>query len=187
MRSWERNRRYLQCPETDSETTQVMADALRNCEPFKVNIINQHKNGTNYWVEVEVQPIRDDDGTVTNFIGLQRDISEQRNQAEAIQQANQLLSQLFDALNNPILLEDENRCVQRCNQAFCDWFVPAVSPREQRAWIVPGLTVNGLFIDGDDFLEQTMSALEGGMPSQQDIPFRFGSHLRTFLYTFVRR
>lgn len=70
--------RLLQGPKTDQNTLRLLHHALRICKPIKVELINYRKDGSDFWVELDIQPIKDDDGWVTHFISIQRDITEQK-------------------------------------------------------------------------------------------------------------
>lgn len=72
---------FLQGPKTDSKTIAVMRDGIAAGKGFKVEIINYHKNGKPYWLDVEVQPLLDSDGVMTGFMAIESDIT-QRKEAE---------------------------------------------------------------------------------------------------------
>jgi PAS domain S-box-containing protein len=69
---------FLQGPETDAATVAYMRDQLRAGKPFRAELVNYHKSGRRYWVNLEVQPIRDDEGKLLNFMAMESDITEQR-------------------------------------------------------------------------------------------------------------
>ena len=52
----------LQGAKTDRETAERMRLAVREYRPCRETILNYHKNGTPYWVEVAITPILDDAG-----------------------------------------------------------------------------------------------------------------------------
>ncbi|MGB1250764.1 MAG: response regulator [Candidatus Promineifilaceae bacterium] len=79
----------LQGPETDPETIAYMRACLDEQKGFNCELLNYGKDGTPYWVSIEVQPVHDDSGTLTNFIAIERDISERRQVLAALQQAKQ--------------------------------------------------------------------------------------------------
>jgi PAS domain S-box-containing protein len=70
------NHRILQGPETDPEAVETLRAAVDAPEPVTVELRNYRKDGTPFWNRVSVAPIRDDDGTVTNFVGFQEDVTE---------------------------------------------------------------------------------------------------------------
>ncbi len=74
--------RILQGPGSDRSTLNRVRDHLRRGEAFDGEITNYRKDGTAYTLAWHMAPIRNDAGTVINWIAIQRDITEQKRQAE---------------------------------------------------------------------------------------------------------
>ena len=68
----------LQGPDTDRAVVAQIRERLAAQEGFKVELCNYHKSGRPYWVEIEVQPLRDPAGRLTGFMGLEADITGRR-------------------------------------------------------------------------------------------------------------
>ena len=68
----------LQGPETDQATVAHIKERIRAGEGFQAEIINYGKSGQKYWVAIEVQPIRDGSDQITNFIAVERDITDRQ-------------------------------------------------------------------------------------------------------------
>jgi len=71
-----RNCRFLQGPDTDPDAVAAMRRAINDEEPVAVELRNYRRDGTEFWSRVEIVPLRDDDGAVTNYLGLQRDVTD---------------------------------------------------------------------------------------------------------------
>jgi len=69
---------FLQGPETDPETVQFMSDQIHAGLGFKVEVLNYHKSGSRYWVSLELQPMHDADGKLTNFMAIESDVTQRR-------------------------------------------------------------------------------------------------------------
>ena len=69
---------FLQGEETDLETVKYMRSKLDDGEGFNVEIVNYNKSGRKYWLDIEVRPIHDDHGNVTNFMAVESDITEMK-------------------------------------------------------------------------------------------------------------
>ena len=67
---------FLQGPETSIEAKRKLKDAIARGEPIKTEILNYAKDGRPYWLEMDVQPIRNETGQVSNFIAIESDITE---------------------------------------------------------------------------------------------------------------
>lgn len=72
----------LHGPETDLATVADMREALRHRASFETEVLNYTKGGEPYWVSLSVDPLRDADGQLRGFIGIETDISA-RKAAEA--------------------------------------------------------------------------------------------------------
>ncbi len=65
----------LQGPETDPAQVDVLRQAVRKGEPCCVQLVNYHKDGSTYRVEISVEPIRDKAGALTGFRAVERKIA----------------------------------------------------------------------------------------------------------------
>ncbi|WP_053948116.1 PAS domain-containing protein [Halolamina sediminis] len=72
-----RNCRFLQGENTDQSAVDRLRAAIDAGEPASEEILNYRRDGTPFWNRLELVPIRDDDGELTHYLGLQRDITEQ--------------------------------------------------------------------------------------------------------------
>ena len=76
---------FLRGPESSSETIAQIDAAGDRGEPFKGEMLNYTKTRQPRWVELEIQPLKDDSGKVTGFMSLQLDITERKRiQAEIV-------------------------------------------------------------------------------------------------------
>uniref|UniRef100_A0ACD5UAB8 Uncharacterized protein n=2 Tax=Avena sativa TaxID=4498 RepID=A0ACD5UAB8_AVESA len=70
-----RNCRFLQGPETDQNEVNKIRDAVKAGKSFCGRLLNYRKDGTPFWNLLTVTPIRDDNGKVIKFIGMQVEVS----------------------------------------------------------------------------------------------------------------
>lgn len=77
-----RNLRLLQGAETDPESRNKIRQALKEGTDCEVVFRNYRKDGTPFWNELLLAPVRDDDGVLTHYIGIQTDVSERRRAEE---------------------------------------------------------------------------------------------------------
>lgn len=64
----------LQGVDTHPETVREMSEAIKAGEAFDVEILNYHKRGEPYWVQIHCEPFIDPDGS-TKFMAIESDIS----------------------------------------------------------------------------------------------------------------
>jgi diguanylate cyclase (GGDEF)-like protein/PAS domain S-box-containing protein len=115
---------------TNCETVSNLRAALDAGQSFRAEILNYRKNGTSFWNELSITPVRDDDDNLTQFIGIQQDISDRKISADKIEH-----SAFYDYLTD---LPNRRLLMDRLNHAF------ATSQRSDREGAV-------LFIDLDNF------------------------------------
>ena len=93
-----RNCRFLQGSDTDPEAVEQIRQSLRTGQEVRVVLKNYRKDGTLFWNDLTISPVRDPSGQVTHFIGVQTDITE-RKQAEETQQLLQFsIDRVADAV-----------------------------------------------------------------------------------------
>lgn len=78
----------LQGELTDEETIEKIRYGLKTKAPFYVEIINYHKLGLPYWLNLQITPVLDKEGNVEKFISVQSDISERKNAEDRIKKKN---------------------------------------------------------------------------------------------------
>jgi PAS domain S-box-containing protein len=99
--------RFLQGEETDRESVKTIRDALERNVPVSQEIINYRKSGEKFWNHVSITPVRDSSGTVTHYIGIQQDVTKQKQQDRALRQSEKLAAigemsaGLMHEINNP--------------------------------------------------------------------------------------
>lgn len=73
-----RNCRFLQGPATDKAEVAKLRDAMSSDppQPVTVCLLNYRKDGSAFWNLLHVAPIRDSDGSVTFYVGVQLDVTE---------------------------------------------------------------------------------------------------------------
>nr|AML78527.1 putative LOV domain-containing protein [Pandorina morum] len=72
-----RNCRFLQGPGTDPMTVDQIREAIRTGTEITVRILNYTKQGRPFWNMFTMAPMRDQDGSVRFFVGVQVDVTAQ--------------------------------------------------------------------------------------------------------------
>lgn len=111
-----RSLKHLQGPETDPAVIDKLRDCLREGRFFEGTAINYRKDGSTYTVRWNVTPVRDDDGVLTHFVSVQRDISEH----VRAERENRLLARALDAASDPIIVTDIAKRIIFANLAFAN-------------------------------------------------------------------
>ena len=66
----------FQGPDTDPQAVARIRDAIRAGRPVREQLLNYTKSREPYWVEIQISPVFGNDGRVSQFIAIQRDITE---------------------------------------------------------------------------------------------------------------
>jgi diguanylate cyclase (GGDEF)-like protein/PAS domain S-box-containing protein len=121
--------RFLIGPATDPGTLAAIEQALRTATEFSGEILNYRKDGSTFWNEMTISPVRDAQRRLTHFIGVARDISKRK---AGEQQARALKERLHEAVlhtqtildnvaDGVITIDTEGR-IESFNQAACGVF-----------------------------------------------------------------
>ena len=88
-----RNCQFLQGPDTDQLALEEIRAALREQRPGQTILKNYRKDGSAFWNSLRIAPVRDENGVLTHYVGIQTDVSERmRYEEELARRAN------YDAL-----------------------------------------------------------------------------------------
>ncbi|MBP9904050.1 MAG: PAS domain S-box protein [Rhodoferax sp.] len=111
----------LQTDQTDQNTVRQIRHALDHQQAFTCKILNRSKLGHDYWLAIEIQPMRDDGGELSGFMAIQSDITESlraQSLLEAAQRDNDALLSTLDLLGI-VSTADSRGSILDVNDAFC--------------------------------------------------------------------
>jgi PAS domain S-box-containing protein len=72
------NCRFLQADDRDQPALDELREALVEGQECRVVLRNYRKDGTPFWNELYVSPVHDEEGRLTNFVGVQNDVTHRR-------------------------------------------------------------------------------------------------------------
>lgn len=96
------NCRFLQGKDRDQEPLKELREAIKKGESCQARLRNYKKDGTMFWNDLYIFPITNTKGVVTNFIGIQNDVT-LRKKAEEVRHH---LASIFDESLNEIYVFD---------------------------------------------------------------------------------
>ncbi|NNE00789.1 MAG: PAS domain-containing protein, partial [Pirellulaceae bacterium] len=76
-------------PSTANAAIHKYDDAMRNGSEMTEDVMQYRRDGRTYWVEFRLIPIRDSDGKLSRWIGIQTDVTQRRQTENALQAAKQ--------------------------------------------------------------------------------------------------
>ncbi|MEF8786894.1 MAG: PAS domain S-box protein [Haloarculaceae archaeon] len=112
-----RNCRFLQGRETDPEQVGKIRDAIDEPRDIETTLRNYRKDGTAFWNELSIAPVRDEDGTLESFVGFQKDITERKKREKRLQ-THELVVQ---TMNEAAFLVDDKKQIQFANDTALEF------------------------------------------------------------------
>lgn len=145
-----RNARFLQGEKTEAGTVAEIRAALHAERPVSVEIRNYRKDGSMFWNDLELMPVTDDEGTVTHYVGFQRDITPRKTREALLERYERIVQSVGD----PILVLDEGEQIIYANEALSSTL--GYDTEE-----VVGASLRTLFDeDGTEACRQAIAAIE---------------------------
>jgi two-component system sensor kinase FixL len=117
-----RNARFLQNDDRDQPGVEEIRAALREDRPVQTVLCNYRKDGTPFWDEIYISPVRDPDGTVTHYIGIHNDISDRVANDAALRSNRTLLQTMIASSPDAILTIDPAGSIETFNAAATSTF-----------------------------------------------------------------
>jgi len=108
----------LQGERTDPDTVDYMGQQLAKRQPFTVEIINYHRNGTPYWIRIECQALEPGTCAHTGFIAIQTDISVEKANQENFENSLRLNRAILETLHNAVVTTDITGKIRTVNPAL---------------------------------------------------------------------
>jgi len=108
-----KNPRILKSGRTPPEEYQRLWETILSGREWRGELLNKKKNGEFYWASVSISPIRDAEGKITHFIGVQEDITARKEAEEELTKSHQnqkVLNTLLEISLKPIPLEEQLEC-----------------------------------------------------------------------------
>lgn len=81
---------------------QDMWDTILRGEVWSDSILNRRKNGETYWARARIAPVRDKQGKISKFVGVEADISELMEQKEQAEAANRAKSEFLSSMSHEL-------------------------------------------------------------------------------------
>lgn len=77
--------RILQGPGTSKQALGRIAESLRAGRECQEELLNYSRDGTPYWLDIHIVPLRDDTGTIRYFGAIERDVTDKRTATEQLE------------------------------------------------------------------------------------------------------
>ncbi|MEI4261570.1 diguanylate cyclase [Roseovarius sp. D0-M9] len=95
--------RILQGPGTSQQALGRIADALNAGQECQEELLNYSRDGTPYWLDIHIVPLRDETGTIRYFGAIERDVTDRRTATEHLERL--ALEDILTGIGNRAALE----------------------------------------------------------------------------------
>ncbi len=189
-----RSCKFLQGPDSAPQTVAAIRLATQNQQEFNGEILNYRKDGTPYWNELTISPVHDRQGTLTHFIGINRDITAHKDAEAALRQQESYRAKILDSVSDHIALLDEQGVLISVNRVWRQFALDNGVAGQSNHWI--GLNYLQVcasaaqYPNGDEAL-QVLAALRKVLAGQLEqfqleYPCYSPNERRWFLLTITR-
>jgi PAS domain S-box-containing protein len=113
-----RSPRFLQGPDTEPRAIGRIREALEGGGAVRQELLNYRKDGTTFWVELDIVPIPDQEGRVTHFAAIQREITARRRTDEALKASEERFRRAIRFAPLPLMIHAEDGDVVQVNDAW---------------------------------------------------------------------
>ncbi len=124
-----RNCRFLQGPKTDRNKIQKIREAIQAGQSCRSLLINYRKDGSTFHNDLQITPVRQPDGRISHFVGIQHDVTELINAEAAVrhseaqlQRSENLVGRVLESLTDAFFSLDSDGRLLYINPAAEDLF-----------------------------------------------------------------
>lgn len=111
----------LRGPLSSNEARIAMRRAIAAGHPYAASIVNHRRDGAPIWMQVQITPMRDDDGSISGWVGIQHDITEMRFREQSLKAERAFAASLVAANADGIVALDRALHVTEWNAVMERW------------------------------------------------------------------
>lgn len=111
--------KMFQCEKTNPETKKMIREKLNKAETIsEIEILNRSKSGREYWLSLNIIPIKNNIDELTGFIAIESDLTDHKNQLHLIEQNEKNYRSLLDNSSEMIHSLNEAGQIKYVNKAW---------------------------------------------------------------------
>ena len=108
---------FLQYEGSDPKTIDTIREALKNNITYQGEIKNKSKHGREYWIDLNINPIFNENNEVINYIAIETDITEKKRKDLSIRNLLDTQNSIFNGVGHAVMFINANGTVQVINKA----------------------------------------------------------------------
>lgn len=117
-----KNTRILKSGFHADEYYSEMWKTIKSGSEWHDEFLNKKKDGSLYWVETIISPIKELDGKITHFVAVQEDITQRKKVLEQLVKSEEEFRSVWENSVDAMRLVNEDGIVVNVNQAYCNLF-----------------------------------------------------------------
>jgi PAS domain S-box-containing protein len=132
--------------------------------------LNRRKDGSTFYCEYKVMPLRGADGKIRGYSSLQRDISERKRKDEELRQSEDTFRRTFEAIPDPAYIwtrrPDGHILLEKFNQA-------AVKITQGKIRDYLGVEAEKMFPEQPEFVEKIIQVMDTGRRQFDEVAYTY--------------
>ncbi|CAA7625170.1 PAS domain S-box protein [Magnetospirillum sp. UT-4] len=132
-----KNPRLLRSDLTPRETYAAMWQTISDGGEWRGEIVNRRRDGSVYWEQMTIAPVKRPDGEVDNYIALKEDITEVRELHLALEREHANIRSILEATRDGIALIGDGGNFEYANPALEEEFGPVYGHSVETYFSVP--------------------------------------------------
>jgi diguanylate cyclase (GGDEF)-like protein/PAS domain S-box-containing protein len=129
-----RSPRIMQDVDADMAARRRFRTAIEKWSPTTVELENVRKDGSHFWVEIDLAPVADESGWFTHWVSVQTDVTERRRAEQEREGRTAMVQAILDSLpSQSVLLGRDGRIVASNEQWRQVWRSFGTSPEPE--WV----------------------------------------------------
>ena len=128
------NCRFLQRDDRDQDAIAELREAVADGKKCRVLLRNYRKDGIMFWNELQVSPVRDDQGRVTHFVGILADVTQREKKQNALNQVLQEKSEQLRLAETELISQSKLAALRarRSAASLTKFEVPSMPSKRRR-------------------------------------------------------
>ena len=90
--------RILQGPNSDWNEKKRLKESLKRKEPCEITTINYKKNREEYWVNIQINPVFNKEGILTNWVAIERNVTKQKEEEKRLKLLETVMNNMGESV-----------------------------------------------------------------------------------------